>query len=186
MTLLLTLDLRTRILGSRRLPWVAAGVLACTWITSLFWNTMRFRESVRGYRYLSTAPVTKAMKDHIPPGTPVFVSPQLFTMAAQAHLNYTPFPMWQKGFDPPPSAWLVISESEWKTPFHLDPDSLKSRQVVFNQSLYPDIELTGENIVIFGAENSTAASTHAFRDRVAGLPMRQRTLRAAQDWTVTK
>lgn len=153
----------------RFVPWfvLCSAAVAASWIPSLAWNAMRFREAVLAFRALDRAEAGHRLARAVPRGAKVTGTPELLFLARQAGLDFTPLPWLPSGETPvPPETWILLTQYEWKETARSALMNLDARPVVFQGNAFPKAKFLGYPIVLFGPQPTYLRSPEYLRGQV--------------------
>lgn len=138
--------------GSYRLAYLALGaVLFACWLPGLRYNAYHVRESVKNYAQLDPSRVAAPLADAVPTGASVTGSPELFFVARQAGINFTPLPWYRASCAVPPDTYvLLLSPDLIRSQPPIDPANMAARATLLKGSLAPGTTLSWSDCVLFG------------------------------------
>jgi hypothetical protein len=130
---------------------VVMAVTIVAWVPSLAWNGMRLREAVKYYGRLDSASFSSLVSQVIPKGVPVTGTPELFILAHQARLNFTPLPTYpgEPELNVAPDVWLILTENDWRRlPRRLTKASEAAHTIVFRGPVFRGVPYLEYPVVI--------------------------------------
>jgi hypothetical protein len=152
--------------GKFRLGFIGlAGVLLLCWLPGLRYNAWNVRESIMYYKPLDPSRVAIPLAGAVPKGTPVTGTPELYFLARDAGINFTPMP-WFADYSivPPDTCIFVTAPANSVERPKGEPKNFAARPVLLEGSLAPGAAVPCTRYRLYGPMESRATDDASEKD----------------------